>query len=245
MLSRAGIDALAHFTERVNDVKRIARDSKEWGKEKSARRTTGHRRYIMPWRLRKVNFGKVTNKPRKAKKRVLIGVLPASHVWSAKRMKMDRQNWFETVQAQRSCLKAPKANIRIAYKNCAVHDASYEKWCMIRGSADDIKLLLTGLFDDSLEEFPTDLTGTKYVIHAFKSFPSNPISPVRLLHESMTEIRICFHEAVSAPVKQALTIAKQTDVPKVLLLHFGLKFLKNRDSFEGFYLSLACFLVWN
>jgi len=217
MLSRLAIEPIPHLAERLNDVKRVSKLAKAWGYTgEKQRRSASYRRFIMPVRLRlgldkKKNTKDIKARSvvvRKVKKREIPNALEASHVWAAKRMKMEQKSWFGTSEASRMALRATEATVERALKGSGVHDLSYEDWFEIQAeSNEDMTQVLSSLFDADDIPTATELSGTRYVMHFADSFPADPIGPVRILFRSETTVWISIHRFCSPQAMEALMAA--------------------------------------
>lgn len=202
MLTRQGIAPLEYIAGRISDVKRVSKLAANWGVAKAPnRRTSSFKRYRMSWRQRSLP-GRVAKAVvvRKAKKRVLANVLPASHTYLAKRMRMTvgRESWFGTRIGLHSRSRGVESLLAMCRDGLSVlRDVSHEQWFAI--STDDEGLLtatLQRLFDPNMEasEFATnDLTCTDRMVHEVDAFPSKPLCPVRFWRVSRHLVRLAVH----------------------------------------------------
>jgi hypothetical protein len=215
MLSRFAIEPIPHLVARLNEVKRVKKlfDKKDERKgqnndEANQRRSTAFRRFKMPNKLKVEKKSKSKSKlilVRKVKKRKFNDVLESSHVWSAKRMKMDRISWFGTTIATRSANRHPKAAVRLTLDSCGLHDASYEKWVELSYVNENILNRVWKLiFDPDNIPSVTDVTLQRFVIHG-DSFPFKPICPVRIQYvKDVKKVRLGMHGSCLNDAKNAV-----------------------------------------
>ncbi|KAH9261208.1 hypothetical protein BASA81_000912 [Batrachochytrium salamandrivorans] len=225
MLTRQGIAPLEHIAGRIADVKRVSKLVTNWGVAKSPnRRTSSFKRYKMSWRQRsKLGRKAKAVVVRKAKKRLLGNVLPASHTYLSKRMRMtDRsESWFGTRTGLHSRSRGVESLLTLCRDGSTVlRDVSHEHWFAISipsASANDglLTATLQRLFDPNMEaeEFErNELTCTDMIVHEVDAFPSRPLCPVRFWRVSKHLVRIAVHSFAAELFWKSLLVVQSPTV---------------------------------